>query len=138
MTSSRPYLLRAIYDWLVDNELTPYILVDTTQPHVSVPQQYIEDGKIILNISHSAVSHLAMTNESVEFDARFSGVSSHLYVPTAAVIAIYAYENGRGMVFSDEDDLGIEEDDNDGGDDNPPSGGKPPSTKGHPHLKVVK
>lgn len=129
MTSSRPYLIRAIYEWLVDNQLTPYVMVDAMVPHVEVPENYIEDGKIILNIAPMAVRDLAMTNNDIQFDARFSGITHHIYVPTPSVMAIYAFENGRGMVFSDEDD--------DGGGE-PPEPGQPPRARGKPNLKVVK
>lgn len=131
MTSSRPYLIRAIYEWLVDNQLTPYVMVDAMVPHVEVPENYIEDGKIILNVAPMAVRDLSMTNTDIRFDARFSGITHHIYVPIQAVMAIYAFENGRGMVFDDEDD---------GGDDGsePPKPGQPPRARGKPNLKVVK
>lgn len=131
MTSSRPYLLRAIYEWLVDNHLTPYVMVDALQPYVSVPEKFVEDGKIVLNISPNAVARLSMSNEELEFDASFAGVPQHIYVPILAVKAIYAFENGRGMVFSDEDD----------GDDGTrvsPPDSMPPQKKGRPNLKIVK
>ena len=134
MTSSRPYLLRAIYQWLVDNRLTPYILVNAMAPHVEVPERFVEDGKIILNIAEEAVAGLRLENDFVEFDARFSGITHHLFIPMHAVYAIYAYENGRGMMFN-EGDLG---------DDEPPPtvtpGSSPsrPPRKTKPQLKVVK
>lgn len=136
MTSSRPYLLRAIYEWLVDNSLTPYILVNAMAPHVEVPERFVEDGKIILNIAQEAVAHLKLENGFVEFDARFSGITQHLYVPMHAIGAIYAYENGRGMMFN-ETDLG---------DEPPPDGSasgssdrsKRPPRKSKPQLKIVK
>ena len=136
MTSSRPYLIRALYDWLVDNGLTPYIMVDANYPEVSVPQQFVNDGKIILNIAPSAVAALAMGNHVVEFKARFSGISHHIVVPVMAISAIYSYENGRGMVFNEEDG------DSDGGHDGspppaPPSG-TPSSKSKPPHLRVIK
>lgn len=128
MTSSRPYLIRAIYDWLLDNNLTPYIMVDVNLPDVSVPQQFVKDGKIILNIAPAAVSRLSMGNRVIEFNARFSGIPHQLHVPVMAVQAIYSYENGRGMVFN--------EDDEDTGPGDPPPDNTPP--KGRAHLKVVK
>ena len=103
MNSSRPYLIRAIYEWVVDNTLTPYMLVDATMPNVAVPERFVEDGKIILNIAPQAIGGLNLGNESVEFDARFSGIAQHVYVPVQAVKAVYAFENGRGMVFSDDE-----------------------------------
>ena len=102
MTSSQPYLIRAVYEWLLDNGLTPYLAVNALLPGVEVPERHIEDGKIILNVSPRAVSGLVMNNDEVEFDARFSGIPQHIYVPVHAVSAIYAYENGRGMVFDEE------------------------------------
>ena len=131
MTSSRPYLLRAIYDWLLDNGLTPYIMVDAMYPEVSVPQQFVNDGKIILNIAPSAITGLALGNREVEFNARFSGIPHQIYVPVMAVQAIYSYENGRGMVFNEDDTGG------DGGSDSPPDT-NPPAKKDRPHLRVIK
>lgn len=130
MTPSRPYILRAIYEWLVDNQLTPYLMVDALQPFVQVPEQFIEEGQIVLNISPKAVAKLSLSNEAVQFNASFSGVPQHIYVPIAAVKAIYAFENGRGMIFSEE-----EEDD---GGDYPPEGDNSPPKKGPPNLKIVK
>lgn len=136
MTSSRPYLIRAIYDWLLDNSLTPYLMVDASYPEVSVPQQYVKDNKIILNTSPTAVSGMAMGNKVIEFKARFSGIPHHIYVPVMAVQAIYAYENGRGMVFNeDEDDLPPDTNGPNSSDGSPPaSDGK----GGRSHLRVVK
>lgn len=136
MISSRPYLIRAIYDWIVDSDLTPYMLVNAEMQDVTVPSQYIQDGKIILNISPSAVRNLEMSNDWVMFSARFSGSSMEVSVPPKAVLAIYAKENGRGMVFSDDDEP--EDDDpqvvsSSDSDDEPPL---PP--KGRPSLRVVK
>ncbi len=136
MNSSRPYLIRAIYDWIVDSGLTPYMLVNAGMANVTVPTQYIEDGKIILNINPQAVRGLELTNEWVMFSARFSGVSMDVSLPPLAVLAIYAKENGRGMVFSEE-----EVDESDAPDSAPPSGGgdEPPQPpKGRPSLRVVK
>lgn len=133
MTPSRPYLVRAIYDWLLDNNLTPYIMVDAFYPDVSVPQQHVKDGKIILNIAPAAISGLAMGNRVIEFKARFSGVPHHIYVPIMAVKAIYSYENGRGMVFNEDEDDAI---DGGNGDDTPPD--STPPAGGPPHLRVVK
>lgn len=136
MISSRPYLIRAIYDWIVDSGLTPYMLVNADGPNVTVPTQYVQDGKIILNISPMAVRSLELTNEWVMFSARFSGVSMEVSLPPQAVLAIYAKENGRGMVFSEEDDVEEQE----GPDNEPPSDGDgpPQPPKGRPSLRVVK
>lgn len=133
MTSSRPYLIRAIYEWLVDNQLTPYMMVDAMDKTVVVPEKYIEDGKIILNVAPMAVREMSMSNAEVHFEARFSGITHQISFPTQAVLAVYAFENGRGMVFSDEDDEG-----GDGKTPEPPRGAKAPKAKGRPNLKVVK
>jgi stringent starvation protein B len=126
MTSSRPYLLRAIYQWIVDNDMTPYVLVDATIEHVQVPTEHVTNGKIILNISPTAVMGLDVADEAVSFNARFSGKAMNVYVPVNAVLAIYSKENGRGMVFTEEDDGG-------GG---PPEPG--PGKPRQPNLRVVK
>lgn len=102
MTSSQPYLIRAIYEWIVDNNLTPYLMVDAKKRGTVVPEDYLDElGRIILNISPSATSGLLMTNEEVTFSARFSGQSMGIVVPTYSVRAIYARENGQGMMFDE-------------------------------------
>ena len=103
MTPNRPYLLRAYYDWLLDNDLTPHIVVDAYVKGTQVPQQYVKDGQIVLNIAMSAVLNLEMNNHFVEFNARFGGVPHHIVLPMAAIVAIYARENGAGTVFDMED-----------------------------------
>ncbi len=103
MSSSRPYFLRAIYEWILDNNCTPHILVDAHVQGTQVPQQHVnKDGQIILNISPSAVKDFFMDNTAVSFNARFSGVVNNLYIPTSAVLGIYARENGQGMMFEPE------------------------------------
>nr|WP_281648610.1 ClpXP protease specificity-enhancing factor [Parendozoicomonas sp. Alg238-R29] len=99
MTSSRPYIIRALYDWIVDNECTPYLLVDALWPGVFVPPGFAEDDQIVLNVSPVAVRELSLENDAVSFSARFNGKSCDVYVPVASVMAIYARENGQGMVF---------------------------------------
>lgn len=102
MTSSQPYLIRAIYEWIVDNDLTPYLMVDAKKRGAIVPEDYLDElGRIILNISPSATSGLLMTNEEITFSARFSGQSMGIVVPTYSVRAIYARENGQGMMFDE-------------------------------------
>ncbi|GGU71541.1 stringent starvation protein B [Pseudomonas laurentiana] len=138
MNSSRPYLVRALYEWIVDNDCTPHMLVNAEYPAVQVPQGFASDGQIVLNISPSAVRHLHMDNEAVSFEGRFGGVAHTLYVPTGAILGIYARENGQGMVFELEpplmDDDELEgEDESDDDTDNPP-----PRPSGRPSLKVVK
>jgi stringent starvation protein B len=104
MTSSRAYLVRAFNEWILDNDCTPYIVVNVAMEGVLVPQEYVIDGQIVLNILPASVRHLLMDNEGVSFDARFGGQPQSLYVPIGAVMAIYAKENGQGMVFDSEPD----------------------------------
>jgi len=124
MISNRPYLLRAINEWLLDSQCTPHLLVNAEADDVDVPLQYIQDGKIVLNIGPQAVEGLRISNEEVTFLARFSGVSQLISVPIGAVLAIYAKENGRGMMFSDDDEP------------EPDDSGPQPASR--PSLKVVK
>ncbi|MDG9883314.1 ClpXP protease specificity-enhancing factor [Pseudomonas putida CSV86] len=139
MNSSRPYLVRALYEWIVDNDCTPHILVNAEYPAVQVPQGFASDGQIVLNISPNAVRGLQMENDAVSFEGRFGGVAHSLYVPTAAILGIYARENGQGMVFELEPPIADdEEDDVEPDDDGPPDGGQPPRPSGRPSLKVVK
>jgi len=125
MTTSRPYLVRAINEWILDNEMTPHLLVDIEGDGVDVPAQQGQNGKIVLNISPAAVEGLNLGNDAVSFRARFGGIATEVYVPVDAVLAIYAKENGRGMVFSD-----------DGEEPEPDSGSKQPGKR--PALKIVK
>lgn len=104
MTPSRPYLLRGFYEWIVDNHYTPYIVINTDMPDVHVPEEYIEDGRIVLNIAPNAIRGLLLANDHVEFNARFSGVPYDIWAPIKAVTAVYAKENGRGMVFKEEEE----------------------------------
>lgn len=127
MTSSRPYLIRALYQWIVDNGVTPYILVDALVDGVDVPPQYIQDNKIVLNIAPMAVQGLTLGDEVISFSARFSGQSVNLIVPTEAVMAIYARENGQGMMFNEEP-----------GSSGPPDDSGPDDDKPKPSLRVVK
>jgi stringent starvation protein B len=128
MTPNRPYLLRALYDWISDNAMTPHILVDADHEGVDVPEQAIQKGKVILNIDRAAVHELELGNELVSFNARFSGHRYGVKVPVDAVLAIYSKENGQGMMFAQDDDSGPP----DGSDD----GDKPKMKR--PHLRVVK
>lgn len=134
MNSSRPYLIRAMYEWIADNNLTPYVVVDAEMPHVQVPEKFVVDGRIILNVSASATQKLLINNEALEFDARFDAGIRHIYAPIMTILAIYARENGRGMIFE-------EEDQDDGGDDQASSGNAPVEKKAKPskpQLKIVK
>ena len=111
MTPNRPYLLRAFFDWIVDNECTPHLVVNADYPAVQVPTQFVQDGQIVLNISPSAVTAFSLDNEQLSFNARFGGQPMQVYVPLGAVLAIYARENGEGTVFTQEafDDAELEE-----------------------------
>lgn len=102
MLSSRPYLARGLYEWLLDNEHTPYIVVDAEQPGVSVPRQFVQNGQIVLNVGPSAVRDLQIENDAISFNARFGGQPMQVVVPMPALVAIYARENGVGMVFGHE------------------------------------
>ncbi len=114
MTSSRPYIIRALYDWIVENECTPYLLVDAEWPGVMVPPGSAENGQVVLNVAPMAVRELMLENDAVSFMARFGGRSCNVYVPVAGVMAIYARENGQGMVFEmDEHPEGDEADEDD-------------------------
>ena len=124
MNSSRPYIIRAIYEWIVDNDCTPHLLVDVDVEGVDVPQAYVTDGQIVLNISASAVVGLEMGNDLILFNGRFGGVATDIVVPIKAILGIYARENGQGMVFDASEDP-----------EEPPD---PPSGRGRPSLKVVK
>jgi stringent starvation protein B len=132
MTSTRPYLLRAIHEWMLDNGLTPQIVVDANNDKVQVPRQFVEDGRIVLNITDSAVRHLSLGNDWVEFQARFSGSPFQIRIPIQHVLAVVARENGAGMSFSEEPDS---EDDSTLDNDQPPPDDRPPT---RPTLTVVK
>jgi stringent starvation protein B len=96
---TRPYLLRAIYDWAQDNHLTPYLVVNAEEPNVLVPRQHVKDGQITLNIAAHATHQLVIEQDAIHFSARFGGVSQQLYIPMRAVLGLYARENGHGLFF---------------------------------------
>jgi stringent starvation protein B len=138
LTSRRPYLLRAMHEWISDNAQTPHIVVDASLPGVEVPRQYIQSGKIILNVSNHATSSLSLGNDLVRFRARFGAATYDVSVPIGAVLGIYARETGQGMIFSEADAP-------------PPQPPEPPqgtpegsantntdTKRGKPTLKVVK
>lgn len=104
MTSNRPYLIRAFYDWIVDNQCTPYMVVDAYFPGVEVPQEHVNDGQIVLNVAPRAVAAFVMNNDQVAFSTRFGGVPSNIRLPIQSITGIYARENGQGMVFQPEKD----------------------------------
>ncbi len=131
MTPSRPYFIRAVYEWLNDNQMTPHLLVDAAITGVLLPQQFVQDGRIVLNIAPGAVRELLLHNDGISFSARFGGVPMQVYAPIQAVLAIYARENGQGMFFDNDEDF-----------DPPPADSAPaepeaPAPK-RPSLRVVK
>ncbi|KAB7656865.1 ClpXP protease specificity-enhancing factor [Plesiomonas shigelloides] len=159
MKPRRPYLVRAYYDWLLDNNLTPHLVVDAMLPGVQVPMDFVRDGQIVLNIAPRAVGNLELGNDAIRFNARFGGIPQQVDVPMAAVLALYARENGAGTLFEpevaydlpDEDEFvaAAEEEASANaepnlvlveelvGDDNGPDD-EPPRPRGRPTLRVVK
>ena len=157
MTPRRPYMLRAFYEWLVDNDLTPHLVVAATLPGVRVPQEFVQDGQIILNVAPRAVGNLQLGDDEITFNARFSGRPHIVVVPLYAVQAIYARENGAGTMFEpeeaymdefeDSDGEWLEESDENSGlsladevspEETPEPDDEPPRPKGRPSLRVVK
>lgn len=147
MTPNRPYLLRAFFDWIVDNQCTPHLVVNADFPAVQIPTQFVQDGQIVLNISPSAVTQFSMDKQQLSFNARFGGQPMQVYVPLGAVLAIYARENGEGTVFTadefleDEDNFAEELESVDLDEefitDDEPTPPKPDKKKGS-HLRVIK
>lgn len=133
MTSNRPYLLRALNEWINDNGMTPYLLVDAAREGVQVPASVIKDGRVVLNIAPRAVAHLAMDNREVRFMARFGGVSQSVVVPVLAVMAIYAQETGQGMMLPE--DGAVLPDESPDPAPGPDAGGDAPKRS---HLRVIK
>ncbi len=109
MLSNRPYLLRAFYQWIVDSKCNPILVIDANNPRCKIPQDYVEGGEIVFNISPTAIRDLKMTNELIEFKASFSGVIHIIAAPIKAVLAVYAEENGEGIFFDAEEEGGSEE-----------------------------
>ena len=132
MSSNRPYLLRALYEWIGDNDMTPHLLVDATRDGVQVPSSTVKDGRVVLNIAARAVAQLDLGNREVRFKARFGGVSQSVVVPLAAILAIYAQETGQGMMLPE--DGGTMAEESPGDSPEPPEDG--PKRGGH--LRVVK
>ena len=137
MTSSKPYLIRALYDWIVDNGCTPHLVVEAKDERVRVPTQYVKDGAIVLNIAPGAVRDLVLGNDYISFNARIGGVAQDVLFPVGAARMIYARENGQGMALPDEQ---VEP----GPDAGPDGGGPAPGTSGpggggaRPQLRRVK
>ena len=127
MTSNRPYLVRGLWQWITDNGMTPHLLVNAEQEGVEVPADFVENGRIVLNISASAVRDLDMGNDYISFNARFSGKPMNVLVPLPAVLGIYTQENGQGMLFPEEES-----------EPTPPEPDTPPEKPGRPSLKIVK
>lgn len=143
MNPSRPYIARALYEWILDNDCTPHLLVDAEAPGVVVPTQFVQDGQIVLNVMPSAIRNLTMDGDEISFGARFGGVPMQVRVPYGALLAMYARENGMGMGFGMEPGADayerlqplvepvVEEDEG-------PEPPEPPKGGGRPKLKVVK
>lgn len=136
MTSNRPYLLRALYEWINENDMTAHLLVDATREGVQVPRSAVKDGRVVLNVAMRAVAHLDLNNREVRFMARFGGVSQSVVVPMAAVLAIYALETGQGMMLPDDGILMHEENPEDMPE--PPDDNNDGPKKNVSHLRVVK
>lgn len=127
MTSLKPYLIRSIYEWIVDNHLTPHILVNAEVEECVLPHAFVQDGRITLNLRPEAVQGLSLGNDDIEFNARFNGQPMHVKFPVKTVLAIYAKESGKGMIFDQE-----------GSDNPPPAPASPDERPGKPFLKIVK
>lgn len=97
-------MLRALYEWILENDCTPYVLVNAMADNVEVPQQFVKNGQIVLNVSPVAVTELNLSNDSMQFNGRFGGIPLDVFVPMSAIMGIYSRENGQGMMFDPEDD----------------------------------
>ena len=128
MRSSRPYLVRALIDWIVDSNCTPYLVLSTAVDGVVVPRQHVSDGKIVLNVSGTAIRNFSLEQDELAFDSRFSGENFHISAPVGAVIGVYAKETGQGMAFEPEAAAGAPGGDDPSADDGPRKG---------PNLKLV-
>lgn len=138
--------MRALYEWILDNDATPYLLVDATKSDVQVPRQHVKDGQIVLNATPGAIQGWFVDNDAISFSARFSGKAESIYIPMKSLLAIYAQENGLGMAFPEEPDvdedeqLEMQQDDLEPVEDVKSSSGKtkPDAKKKVSHLKVIK
>ncbi len=137
MSSHRPYLLRALVEWINDNGMTPHLMVDAGVPGVHVPPTAVKEERVVLNIAERAVMHLHIDNDAVSFTARFSGTSFPVHVPIAGVLAVYARETGQGMALPDDIPGAELAPDDDLPPSTPPPDAPPPASK-RPHLRVVK
>ena len=131
MTSNRPYLIRAIYDWITENGMTPHMVIDAAHPSAQLPERYVADGRMVVNVASRAVNDLHLGNDLISFTARFQGQPIHLSMEPHAVLAVYARENGEGMVFPEV--LDEESDQQESADQH-----EEPSSSGRPGLKLVK
>ena len=135
--SQRPYLVRAMHEWMTDTGKTPHLFLDAAVPGVQVPAQHVQDGKIVLNCSYSATKNLVLGNDGIEFEARFSGTPHLIKAPIESVLGIYARESGEGMLFTEQEVGDHPEATSDPNDDDTPEP-TPPTTPGRSHLRVVK
>ena len=133
MTPNSPYLIRGLYEWILDNGMTPHLLVNANHPKAQVPLGFVQEGRIVLNICPTAVHGLVLGNERIAFSARFGGVPTEVSFPPQAVLGIYARENGRGMLFPEDEVDGDAEGEAADAEPEPPT---PPRAR--PSLKVVK
>ena len=130
--SRRPYLIRAVYDWAADNGYTPQLLIAADAPNVAVPRDFVKEGRITLNIGPMAVQNLDLSRDPIRFFARFGGKPFEVEVPSGAVLAVFARENGEGIVFSEVESSGP------GGGETLPGPSPSPVPRGKPKLRVVK
>jgi len=140
--STKPYFIRAIFEWCTDSGLTPYLAVKVSK-HTRVPMEFVKDGQIVMNISPASTRNLIMGNDLIRFSARFGGVSRDIEIPVGSVASIYARENAQGLSFAEEGgEEGVQDEAgppvSSGAESVPPSDGEPPAPRGKPQLKVVK
>lgn len=139
ITPTRPYMVRALYQWIEDNALTPYLMVDATADNVQIPTEHVQDGRIVLNIASRATGNMSMENDYIHFSARFGGVSQEIWVPLTAVMGIYAKENSQGMFFDPKEyDSYQPEDDSAPMSNNSPAKAPKPKRDNKAGLKVLK
>ena len=130
--STKPYLIRAIYEWCTDSGLTPYVVI-AAGAHTRLPMEFVKDGQVVLNIGASATHNLLIGNDMIRFSARFNGVAREIEAPIEAVVSIYAHENAQGLSFAPEPPGAAA-----GVDQTPPDNPPPPAPRGRPQLKIVK
>lgn len=139
ITPTRPYMVRALYQWIEDNALTPYLMVDATTENVQIPREHVQDGRIVLNIASRATGNMSMENDYIHFSARFGGVSQEIWVPLTAVMGIYAKENSQGMFFDPKEYEGYQpEEDSTVTADKSPTAAPKPKRDNKAGLKVLK